>query len=529
MDQVRKSSTRKGWIAGLAVAIVAVAGYSLFMRTSHESPKPAAAAALARDPDTLRIGMDKGILSFDPQNNGSYGTPLMNVFDTLVRIDKDGNFQPQLAESFKQVDPVTWAFSLHKGIKFHNGDELTSSDVKFTLDRVTSDKSLIENARFSSIKEVKILDKYNFEIITKEPDPVLLNRLIRMGGSILPEHYFKEKGVSYFMQHPVGSGPYQVVDYEPDRRLILKRFDGYFKGKVSEWKKAVITVLPDAATRVNELVTGGVDLVTEIPPSEWSRVNGQKGLKIVDGNSTQVMLLVVNCNKEFPTSDRRVRQAIEYAIDSRLIVKKLFDGMGTPTRTHITPGILGFDKSLYDTSDYDPAKAKALLKEAGYGESKPLKLTLQIPQGRYLLDSELGQLIAAMLQGVGIQVKIELLENSRYVQVRNSNKNQALMLAGYGNSMFDPFLPLNALNSKVYFKRIGYKNERVDALLDKAMQTMDPKERAKMYQEVQQILAVDLPYIYIYNERYFTGIDTNRVSFDPPASKDILVEDIKKK
>jgi len=523
------AANSKGWLLGVVAIVVAATGYFMFSGQSSSDKAASNATANARN-DTVRIGTGgSALLSFDPQNNGSYGTPLMNVFDPLVRIARDGSFQPHLAKSFRQVDPLTWAFTLHDNIKFHNGDDLTSSDVKFTLERITTDTSLVEHPRFISIARVNVIDKHNFEIITKEPDPLLLNRLIRMGGSIVPEKYFKEKGVGAFSQQPVGSGPYQVVSFTPDQSLVLKRFDGYFKGKVSDWENAIISVLPGAATRVNELITGGLDLVTEIPPAEWGRVNGQQDLTIIDGNTTQVMLLIVNGNPQFPTSDVRVRQAIDYAIDSRLIVDKLFNGKGTPTRTHITPGILGFEESLYNQYRFDLAKAKALLSEAGYSEANPLKLTLQIPKGRYLLDSELGQLVAAMLQGAGIQVTMELLEGSKYVQVRNSNNNSALMLAGYGNSMFDPFLPLSALNSKTYFKRLGYKNERVDTLLDTAMQTMNADERAKLYREAQIILAEELPYIYIYHDRYFTALNTKRVSFDPPPNKDLLVEDIKRK
>jgi len=519
------------WLLGLGIAVVAGAAYFMFAPSPKSSPTAASPTSTAtQNTDTLRIGTGgSALLSFDPQNNGSYGTPLMNVFDPLVRLDRNGVFQPHLAKSFRQADPLTWAFELHDNIKFHNGDELTSRDVKFTLERITSDTSLVEHPRFISIARVNVIDKHRFEIITKEPDPLLLNRLIRMGGSIVPERYFTEKGVGEFSRQPVGSGPYQVVSFTPDRNLVLKRFDGYFKGRVSDWENVVISVLPGAATRVNELITGGMDLVTEIPPAEWGRVNNQNGLTIIDGNTTQVMLLIVNGNPPFPTSDLRVRQAIDYAIDSRLIVDKLFNGRGTPTRTHITPGILGFEQSLYNQYRFDPERARALLREAGYGDGNPLKLTLQIPKGRYLLDSELGQLVAAMLQGVGIQVQMELLEGSKYVQVRNSNNNQALMLAGYGNSMFDPFLPLSALNSKTYFKRLGYKNARVDELLDTAMQTMNADERARLYREAQQILAEELPYIYIYHDRYFTALNTQRVSFDPPPSKDLLVEDIKRK
>jgi len=510
-------------MAVLGVATIAGLAGSASLGLSYST------VAAAQEADTLRIGLRKGLLSFDPHNNGSYGTPLMNVFDTLVRMDKDGKFVPHLAKSFEQKDDLTWEFVLNEGIKFHDGSDLTAEDVKFTLDRVVKDSKLIESPRFSTIKEVKVIDPHRVEIVTSVPDPVMLNRLIRMGGSILPETYFNKVGVDYFTQHPIGSGPYKVVSYAVDQQLVLEKFKDYFKGDVSDWDKAVLTVLPEASTRVNELITGGMDLVDEIPPAEWARVNGNEGTKIVAGDSTQVILLMVNANKQFPTSDVRVRQAIDYAIDDKLIVDKLFQGLGTPTRTHITPGILGFNEEYYDTYLYDVEKAKALLKEAGYDAGNPLTLTLQVPKGRYLLDSELGQLIGAMLQIAGIQVKFEFLENSKYVEVRNNNKNTELMLAGYGNSMFDPFLPLNALNSKTYFERLGYKNPRVDELLDKAESTVDQDARARMYREAQAILAEELPFIYIYAEKYFTGINTNRIEFSPPTSKDVLIEDMTKK
>lgn len=320
-----------------------------------------ASAALAQDADTLRIGMRRGLLTFDPHNNGAYGTPLMNVFDTLVRRTDDGEFVPHLAKSFEQKDDYTWEFVLHQGIKFHDGSELTARDVKFTLDRVVGDTRLIESPRFSTIKEVKILDPYTVQIITNVPDPVMLNRLIRMGGSIMPEKYFNEVGVDNFTKRPVGSGPYKVAQYNVDQQIILEKFKDYFKGDVSDWDKAVLTILPEASTRVNELITGGMDLVDEVPPSEWARVNGNGNTAIVPGDSTQVIMLMVNSNEQFPTSDVRVRQAIDYAIDDKLIVDKFFQGMGTPTRTHITPGIVGFNEEYYDTYLYDLEKAKERL------------------------------------------------------------------------------------------------------------------------------------------------------------------------
>lgn len=514
------------WKPILAVAVIGAiaAGYVV---TRDKGGGAESVASAVQDSDTLRIGLARGLQTFDPQNNPSYGTPLRNIFDTLVRIDGDGNFQPYLAKSFRQKDDTTWEFVLNEGVKFHNGDELTAEDVKFTLERVATDPKLLENPRMSVIKEVKVDGKYKFDIITKEPDPVLPNRLIRNAGNIIPKKYFTEHGADYFNQNPIGSGPYKIIQYNIDQQLRLERFADYFKGKVSDWDKAVLTILPDTATRVNELITDGMDLVVDIPPAEWSRVNDHEGTEIVGGESTRVMLLVANSNERFPTSDRRVRQAIDYAIDTGMIVQKLFNGIGTPTKTHITPGILGFNEKFYNTYDYDPEKAKQLLKEAGYDESNPLSLTFQMSKGRYLLDSETGQMITAMLENVGIKVKMEILENSRYVQV-NSNfndSNEALILSGYGNSMFDPSLPLDAFNSKRYFKRLGYKNEEVDALLDKAAATMDREARAEMYRRLQEILAVDLPYIYLFNDWYFTGI-SKKIKFSPPTSRDILIEDM---
>jgi peptide/nickel transport system substrate-binding protein len=483
----------------------------------------------AGNENVLRIGMDGDILTFDTQDNGAFGTPMMNIFNTLVKIDGEGNFHPHIAKEYKTINDVTWHFTLNEGVKFHNGEDLTADDVKFTLDRVISDNTLIEYERFETIKEVKVIDDYNVEIITHKPDPAILNRLIRMGAAILPEEYINEKGMDYFIEHPVGSGPYKVSSYQRDNEMILEKFEDYFKEDTLDWDKVIFRTLPGASTRVNELVTGGVDIINDIPPAEWTRVNSNKGTKVITAPSTQVLLLIVNQNKGFATADPNVRKAIDYAIDDKTIIENLFKGNGTPTRTHITPGVSGLNEELYETYLYDVEKAKQLINEAGYGEGKPLKLTFQVPQGRYLMDSELGQIIAGMLEEVGIQVDLQLLENSKFVEVRNNGKNKELMLSGQGNSMFDPFLPLDAFHSKTYPERIGYKNGKVDQLLDAAEHNMNIEERMGQYKEVQKIVGEELPYIYLYNEEYFTGINEEKVEMKPRVDKDILIEEVKKK
>jgi len=475
----------------------------------------------------ITVGLAGTILTFDPQNNGSLGSPIMNIYDTLVRLDENGEAYPHLIDSYEVAEDVTWKFKLKSGLKFHNGEDLTAEDVKFSLDRVRTDESLVENSRFATIKEVKVVDDTNFEIVTNDPDPSLLNRLAMMGGSILPKDYIEENGIDHFLQNPIGSGPYEIVEYQADNQLILKKFANYFDPEAVDFEEAVLRMLPEAATRVNELITGGVDLIQEVPPSEWERVNNNEGTRVIDANSSQVMVLIVNQNDKFPTADLKVREAIDYAIDDQALVTNLFQGKGTPVRTSITPGTMGLNEELYDTYRYDLEKSKQLLEESGYGNENPLELTFQVPQGRYLMDSDIGQVIAGMLEEAGIKVNLEILENSKYVEVRNSGKNEALMLAGYGNSMFDPYLPLDTFYSTRYPERIGYNNPTVDDLLDKAMSNMNEEERMNQYKEVQAIIAEEIPYIYLYQEQYFTATN-EKVDFEPPVNKGILVEDMKK-
>jgi peptide/nickel transport system substrate-binding protein len=517
----KKKKTRK-FLMALSTSL-------LLLAMSACSGQGGKEASTAENDNTLRIGMDGDVLTFDTQDNGAFGTPMMNIFNTLVKIDDEGNFHPHIAKEYKTVNDVTWQFTLNEGVKFHNGEDLTADDVKFTLERVVKDNTLIEHERFKTIKEVRIIDDYNIQIITHKPDPSMLNRLIRMGAAILPEDYINEHGMEYFVEHPIGSGPYKVASYQRDNEMVLDKFDEYFKGDISDWDKVIIRTLPGASTRVNELVTGGVDIVNDIPPAEWPRINDNKGTKIITAPSTQVLLLISNQNKGFATADPKIRKAIDFAINDKAIIDNLFKGYGTPTRTHITPGVSGLNEKVYDNYLYDVDKAKQLLKEAGYGKGKPLKLTFQVPQGRYLMDSELGQMISGMLKEAGIQVDLQLLENSKFVEVRNNGNNQELMLSGQGNSMFDPFLPLDAFHSETYPERIGYKNQKVDQLLDTAEHNMNIEERMEQYKEVQEIVAEELPYIYIYNEEYFTGVNSNKVDMKPRVDKDIIIEEIKKK
>lgn len=506
---------RKYWKSILAMSVAGVIGAGGF-----------AAPSLAQEANSIRIGMSRGILTFDPQNNSNGGTPLPNVFDALVQMDSDGNFQPHLAKSFTRKSDTVWEFVLNQGVKFHNGEDLTASDVKFTLERLSRETKLLEYPYFSVIEEVKIVDDHTVDIVTKKPDPIFLNRMGRISSAILPEDYIKEHGIEYFTQHPIGSGPYKVASYEVDRQLSLERYEDYFLGKVSDWDKAQILVLPEAASRVNELITGGVDLIDQVPPADWERINSHAGTKVIEVSSNRVISLILNSNEPFTTRDVKVRQAMDYAIDNAVIVNALFDGHGTPTRTHMTPGVLGFDESLYNTYNYDPDKARELLKEAGYDESKPAEVTFQIPRGRYLRDTEMGQLIVAMLEDVGFKVNIEILEGAAHITTVNNNNNKEIAMVGVGNPLFDPYYVANLFDSRVFGARIGYSNPHLHELIDRGLATLDRDERAAIYREIQQIVARDVPFLFVFNMGNFLGMNSDKLEFHPPLNEDVLLKDM---
>lgn len=500
----------------------------LFSACSNKAPADESSASgtgAATAPDkNLTIAISGDIGSFDAQNEGGILTQavLVNMFDGLLRRDQNGQYQPNLAESYKQIDDVTWQFKLRSGVTFQNGDPLTSEDVKFSFDRIVNDKTMASHTSVETVKEVKIIDDLTLNIITASPDPLFLTRV---SGAILPKAYLEKVGIEGFKEKPVGTGPYQFVEWKKDDKVVLKKYDHYFMGDVSDWENVVFRVIPEPSTRVSELLTGGVDLIEAIPPSEWDRVNNNEGTSVLPTPSPQTVLLIVNHRKDLVTSNPKVVEAIDYAINDKAIADNLFKGMVTPTRTRSYPGIVGYNKDLYNTFRYDPEKAKALLKEAGFESG--LELNLQGPRGRYLLDAEVVQLVAGMLEQVGIKVKMEIFENTRYAQIRDSNQNRELMLAGYGIGN-DLYYAVNNYHSKVMPQRIAYHNPEVDELIDKAQFNMNEEERLQQLTKVDQIAAEEMPYIPMYNDKEFLGI-SDKIEFKSRGDKMFFVVDITRK
>ncbi|MEK4435687.1 ABC transporter substrate-binding protein [Paenibacillus sp. FSL K6-2862] len=508
------------WITLLAVALVLSACGGTSTGTDSNSASSGSEGSGAAS-TTLTIAAATDIESFDPHNNNNTSSEavLVNVFDYLIKNDSEQNKVPGLAESWEQVDDTTWRFKLREGVSFHNGDPFTSTDVKYTIERVAKDETLKQNSYFKNIVEVKAVDEHTVDIITDGPDPLLLNRLSKMGAGILPAKYIEENGMDAFLKQPVGTGPYKFSKWTKDDRVVLAKNENYY-GDEPKWNEVVFRVIPEASTRVSELLAGGVDVAASIPSTDIARIEGEADKKIVKAPIQRVLQLIFRQTEGSITADPKVREAIDLAIDKQGIVDSIAGGAGIVTRTSVTPGNFGADPSLYKTSLYDLEKAKQLLKEAGYAEGEA-EMTISV-SSQY---KEQVEVVAAMLEQAGFKINMDVLEPSAFSERYSSKSFKEIFMIGIGNSLFDASNNYNRYMLEEAKGESDYDNPEVEELLQSALVNMDPEAREKEYQQVQQIFAEERPAVYLYQMEGVYGTNA-RVNFTPRSDEMFYADEI---
>ncbi|UII55663.1 ABC transporter substrate-binding protein [Cytobacillus spongiae] len=476
---------------------------------------------------TLTIAQSADLTSMDPQNSLSTtgDRVFRNMFSRLFYRDSNMEIQPELVDTYENVDDVTWHFKLKDGVTFHNGDTLTAEDVKFSLERVMNDDTLKEFPYFKQFVEVNVVDELTVEIKTDGPMPTILPLLAKSGSDVLPKKYFEEVGVEEFQKGPVGSGPYQFVEWKRDDRVVLEAYDGFF-GEAPKWKEVIVRAIPESSTRVGELLTGGVDVATDVPPNEWERVNGQDGVSLVNGETTRVMLIMLRHTDGFVTSDPKVREAIDLSINDQAIVDSVLRGTAVPVRSRVPEGVIGSNSDLYDSYVYDLERAKELMKEAGYEDG--LELTFTAPKGRYPLDGEVAQLVASMLGEIGIKVNLELLESSAFLDKYSSNSNEEMIMIGLADGLLDASYSLVHYTKERAAGQTDYYNEEVEELFLTASQNLDSEERNAQFQKIQAIVAEERPHIFLYQQGANYGV-SDSVNFTPRLDEVINFSDVTSK
>ena len=480
-----------------------------------------AAMASAAAKGKIVIAQGAETTTLDPHKGGSaiFINACLTMYDLLIRRTWEGKQKLALATSYKSIDPVTWEFKLRKGVKFHNGDPLTARDVKFSYDRMRDPKTRNPfRVFFRGIKEVQVIDDYTVRVITKKPDPVLPSRA-SFAAFIVPERYIREHGDEYFAKHPVGSGRYRFVKWVKNDYVELEANDNYWGDRPAAIKTLIFKVIPETGSRMAALQTGEVDIATNVPPFMIPKLKKDPKIDVISGPSGRVIFIgfnLLDSEKAGPLMKKKVRQALNYAVDKQSLIKHVLMGSGEQLATPLIPVAFGYDPSI-EPYPYDPDKAKSLLAEAGYPNG--VETEFATGSGRYLMDKQIAEAISGMLAKVGIKAKLKVYEWGQYEKVRKAHEVEPLYLLGWGNTMYDAdgtLVPL-FISKSTYS---NYSNPDLDKMLMEARYQMDPEKRKKQYEEILELIKDEAPWIFLYQQVDNYGVRDTVANFRQSAGSE---------
>ncbi len=431
------------------------------------------------------------------------------VFNGLTKYDKDIKITGDLAESWDiSPDGLKIKFYLRKGVKWHDGVEFTSDDVIFTYKTTINPKVATPySSNYGPVKKVEAIDRYTVLVTYSEPYAPALES---WGMGIIPKHLLEGKDINKdeFNQHPVGIGPYKFKEWVTGQRIVLEANDNYFEERPNI-DRFIFRIIPDSATMFLELKTAGVDYMGLSPIQYKKQINTeyfQKHFQKFRYPAFGFTYLGYNLlDSKF--SDKRVRQAISYAIDKKAIINGVLLGLGTPATGPFPPESWAFNPDVEDYK-YNPEKAILLLREAGWKLDKdgvlkkngtPFAFTILTNQGNEE-RKKTALIIQQNLKKVGIDVKIKILEWQALLHEFIDKKRFEAVIMGWALSR-DPDIYDIWHSSKTKegeFNFISYNNPEVDRLLIEGRRTFNIEERKKIYHRIHAILAEDQPYTFLY-------------------------------
>ncbi len=453
------------------------AGGSAAPTTAATSAKPAPAKQLASN-----INMASPILMDNLDPHGTLTIPtfqgLRPAMDGLVTFNEEGNkIVPLLASEWKRIDPLTMEFKLRDNVKFSNGEDFTAEAVKFSIERVMTSKEPIHAStklRMGPLETAEVVNSTTVRVKTKQPDPILLNRLSML--FIVPPKY--TQGGADLASKPVGTGPLKIVDFQPGSRILFEAWDGSWRGK-SKVQTVKIQKIAEPATMVSALRTGEVDIAYNIPPDQIAGLK-RDGINIGTVPAGTVTLMsVIAGNSSF--DDRRFREAINFAVDKQEILNTVLGGLGRVSQAQILmPGMPGYRDDI-KAIPYDPERAKRLIKDGGF-EGK--ELPVMVHQGqRNVIEAVVGFLNAA-----GVKARVDLVEVALIAQALNQGTDKPA-IAFDTNYFHIRDFESGALRFGPETKQQHMKNPEFDKLWMQAKVEMDEAKRSQLIGQMAKIMA----------------------------------------
>lgn len=481
---------------------------------------------------TLKIASQGDATSLDPHSHNESFTNyfLGNIYEGLVGRDRNFKIVGQLAKSWEQVDDTTWLFKLRDGVTFHDGSAFTAEDVIFSMDRALAETSNFKHV-LASVKSYKALDDTTVEIITKMPNPILLNDLLDL--MILDKQWAKAHGAgvpinlqagekAYSATHANGTGPYKLVSRAQGEKTVLAANRNYW-GKIGNVSEVILTPINNASTLVSALLSSDVDLVMPLPLQDIGRVEASKGVKVISSPEARTMYLgmdqwrdqiIESPVKGNPFKDLRVRQAFAHAINAQAIIDRVMQGHATLATQYVMEKVNGFNPNLTRLS-YDPEKAKALLAEAGYPNG--FELTMDCSTDRYVNDGQICQAVVSLLAKIGVKINLIAQPKAQFFpKIVSPAFGTSFFLLSWTPSTMDSLNVFqNVLgsrdleNGKGAWNISGCSVSEADKRVAKAAVTMDPKVRETLLQEAMALMVEHICLVPLHVQQLVWGAAEN--------------------
>ncbi len=455
--------------------------------------------------DTLQFAQGSELRTLDPHSATDIYSRrvLANIFDRLVEKNEELVIVPGIAESWKDESENRRVFYLRKDIKFHDGTPLTSKDVKYSLEKATKSPSV--GTLYNLIEKVETPDDYTVVIVTKEPFGALLHHLSHITASIMSEKYNTSNPDHHLS--PMGTGPYKFVEWKSGDRVILTRFDDYFRGP-AKIKNVHVRNVPEENSRVIGLQTGEIHVSMDITSIARTSILEDEKLKLYEKSGLGVSYLGLNTGNGI-LQDKKLRQAVVHAIDRNSIIETIMYNSVQKANSLLGPGVFGYSKDT-QTLEYNPKRAKELLKEAGYENGIDLRLMTTSSE----TNTQLATVIQAQLKEVGINMSIEQLEWGAFLTATGSGEPD-LYYMGWSNSSGDADYGLSAMLHSSMMGMPGnrsfFNNSEFDSLLDAGKVELNVDKRKEYYAKAQNIMNDEVPIFPIYFALANAGVNVNEI------------------
>ena len=470
--------------------------------------------------DAFEVGVTMGQMDsgLDPQDHAETNTEIIvgQMYEGLLDRDKEGGIIAGLANEWERTDDGSVRFMLRDGLTFHNGDEVTPEDVRYSIRRIVFEDVGIVSPQSNDLGSVDEVTTGDGQVtVSFEGYNPIAFQLFATNGPVMQQSWVEENGGDYINRNANGTGPFRLSEYDSGNEVLYEPFEDYWDG-APEIDELRMSASSESSTRVNQLLAEETDIVTNVPPNEVSRVEGSDVASINSVASARIIFLQMRYDVE-PFSSQQFRQAMNHAVDVESIIESVLNGFGNITAQPTLEGHVGHNPDI-DPYPYDPEEAERLVEESGHAG---VEITLETPIGRYLRDVEIAQAAANQIDSLSnVSCEVEQREFSSLVQdvtAPDIEDRPHFNLLGWGNAEFDGSQTLTPLLSSSGALTV-LENDELDGLLEDAEATEDPDERVDILQEANQ-LAHDLaPWVFMHQQFSVYGVSDD-ISWEPRADE----------